>query len=225
MQSPSPARTVHCADALTWLAQQGTLGGCSVVTSLPDVSEVGLSLEPWKRWFGEAAGAVLRAIPDDGVAVFYQSDLKKGGVWTDKSYLVMRAAEAEGVALLWHKVVLRMPPGTISHGRPGYSHMLCFSRGIREDLGKASADVLPDAGEMTWVRAMGLEACAAALGWIAKHTRTRVIVDPFCGVGTALAAANALGFDAVGVELNRKRAKQARELSIARSVHGAPPEI
>lgn len=209
-----PSRTVHCADALEWLARAGVLEGCSVVTSLPDVSEVGLSLEQWRPWFVEAATRVLRAVPEDGVAIFFQSDLKKGGVWIDKGYLVSRAAETVGAELLWHKIVCRREPGSITWGRPAYSHMLCFSRGVREDLARASADVLPDAGEMTWVRAMGLEACTTAIRWILEHTSTRTVVDPFCGVGTSLAVANRLGLSAVGVELNRKRAKLARELEV-----------
>jgi tRNA G10 N-methylase Trm11 len=38
------------------------------------------------------------------------------------------------------------------------------------------------------------------------------IVDPFCGRGTVLAVANALGLDAVGVELGGKRCRIARAL-------------
>ena len=41
-----------------------------------------------------------------------------------------------------------------------------------------------------------------------------VIFDPFCGVGTVLAVANRLGLDAVGVEKNRKRAEDARALTV-----------
>jgi len=41
-----------------------------------------------------------------------------------------------------------------------------------------------------------------------------VILDPFCGVGTVLAVANRLGLDAVGVEKNRKRAEDARALTV-----------
>jgi tRNA G10 N-methylase Trm11 len=40
------------------------------------------------------------------------------------------------------------------------------------------------------------------------------VVDPFCGLGSALAVANALGMDAIGVELSRKRAEKARELKV-----------
>lgn len=223
MTGMSPARTVHCADALEWLQDAGVLEGASIVTSLPDVSEVGMSIEQWKPWFLEAATRVLRSVPDDGVAIFFQSDLKKGGVWIDKGYLVSRAAESVGMELLWHKIVCRRPPGTLTFGRPAYSHMLCFSRGVREDLGRAGPDVLPDAGEMTWVRAMGLEACSTAIRWILRNTKSRTIVDPFCGIGTTLAVANRLGVDALGVELNRKRASQARELSVELPASPAAP--
>jgi tRNA G10 N-methylase Trm11 len=41
-----------------------------------------------------------------------------------------------------------------------------------------------------------------------------VVVDPFCGVGTVLAVANALGLEALGVEKARKRAEQARALRV-----------
>jgi tRNA G10 N-methylase Trm11 len=37
------------------------------------------------------------------------------------------------------------------------------------------------------------------------------VVDPFCGQGSALAAANAHGLDAIGVELSRRRAAAARK--------------
>ncbi len=119
-----------------------------------------------------------------------------------------------GCEALWHKVVCRRAPGTVTFGRPAYSHMLCFSRGVRVDLGRATADVLPEAGEVTWTRGMGVQACLAACRFILEHTATRTVVDPFCGHGTVLAVANALGLDAVGVELSRKRAKKARALRV-----------
>jgi tRNA G10 N-methylase Trm11 len=42
----------------------------------------------------------------------------------------------------------------------------------------------------------------------------RLVIDPFCGHGTVLAAANALGLDAIGVELTARRAKKARTLTL-----------
>ena len=209
----APTRVVHCEDAIAWLSAQPVLAGCSLFTSLPDATELpGMRDADWARWFVEAAALVISRTPDDGAALFYQSDVKRGGVWIDKAYLVQKAAEQAGAALLFHKVVCRRPPGTITYGRAGYGHLLCFSRGLRQDLGRATADVLAAQGELTWVRAVGLDPCRLACRWILEETTTRTVVDPFCGVGTALAVANELGMDAIGVELNQKRARKARGL-------------
>ncbi|SEU22022.1 DNA methyltransferase [Stigmatella erecta] len=214
MEEPGK-RTVECAEAVAWLTAQGVLAGCSAVTSLPDVSEFpALTLAGWKQWFIQAAALVMAKVPPEGVSVFYQTDVKHEGTWVDKGYLVSRAAEEAGCELLFHKVVCRRPPGTVTFGRPAYSHLLGFSRGVRLDLSQATADVLPEAGEVTWTRGMGVQACLAACRFIQAHTATRTVVDPFCGHGTVLAVANALGLDAVGVELSRKRAKKARALHL-----------
>lgn len=213
MDVTGPRREVHTADAVAWLEARGVMAGCSFITSLPDVSELaGMDVAAWKAWFRRAAGLVLSRTPDDGVAIFYQTDIKKAGEWVDKGYLVQRAAEDAGHRLLWHKVVCRRPPGTTTFGRPAYSHMLCFSRGLALDLAHATPDVLPDAGETTWTRGMGTRACLLACRFVLDDTATRTVVDPFCGRGTALAVANHLGLDAVGVELSPKRARQARAL-------------
>lgn len=206
---------MHCADALGWLGERPVLAGCSVLTSLPDATELpGVSFAQWQGWFSSAAALVLARTPPEGAALFYQTDVKRAGAWVDKSYLVQRAAEEAGVPLLFHKIACRAPPGPPSSGRAAYAHLLCFSRTLREDLGRATPDVMPDAGAMTWVRAIGLAACRAACRWILENAPTRTVVDPFCGVGTALAAANELGLDAIGVEINKKRARKARTLSI-----------
>ena len=116
--------------------------------------------------------------------------------------------------LLWHKVVCRKPAGTITWGRPSYAHLLCFSRDLHASPARATADVLPSLGEMTWARAMGVEACKEACRFVLTETAHRTVVDPFCGVGTVLAVANAMGMDAVGVDLSRRRAARARRLSL-----------
>ncbi len=207
-------RTVHQGDALTWLRERGRVAGASFITSLPDYSEFpSLSLAEWEEWFTAAAALVMATTPDDGAAVFYQTDLKHGGAWVDKSRLCHRAAEREGMTLLWHKIVCRVPPGTPTFGRPGYSHLVAYSRGLRADPAHGTADVLPAAGETTWTRGMGVEACAFACRFVRERTPTRTVIDPFCGHGTVLAVANELGLEAVGVELGRKRAKIARNLA------------
>jgi hypothetical protein len=215
-------RTIHNEDAVAWLARQPVWEGASVITSLPDVSEVGMELPQWRAWFVDAAARIHSRCPPEGVAIFYQTDIKRDGTWVDKGYLCQQAAEREGSALLWHKVVCRRPPGTVTFGRPAWAHLLCFSRGLRVDLARSTADVLPDTGEMTWSRAMGLEACVAAVRWVLDNTRSHTIVDPFCGVGSVLAVANALGLDAVGVELSRRRARRARNLRVELPADGPP---
>lgn len=217
-KAAAPTRVVHCEDALAWLARTALPPGAAVVTSLPDHSELPkLGVEGWARWFTDVAARLCAAVADDAVAVFYQTDVKHDGRWIDKAYLVQRGAEEAGSALLWHKVVCRVPAGAVTFGRPAYAHLLCFSRALRLAPGQSSADVLPGLGHMTWPRAMGRAACEAVAAFLAAHTRCRTVVDPFCGVGTMLAVANAHGLDAVGVERSPRRAERARALVL-------PPE-
>ena len=116
--------------------------------------------------------------------------------------------------MLWHKIVCRKPAGTLSLGRSTYSHMLCASRHARPAPTKPSADVIPDAGFMPWSKAMGVHACVAACTYLRDETSTTTVVDPFCGNGTALAVANAMGFDAIGIDLSPRRCRAARKLGI-----------
>jgi hypothetical protein len=206
-------RVVHQAEALAWLKEQGKLTDCSFITSLPDYSEFSQkTLADWKLWFVDAAAQVMSSCPDDGVAIFYQTDIKHEGTWVDKAYLVQKAAERVGFEQLWHKIVCKAQAGKATFGRPGYAHLLCFSKSLRAEVAKSVADVLPEAGEVTWTRGMGVYACALACRFILSHTHTRTVVDPFCGHGTALAVANELGLHAIGVELGGKRAEKARAL-------------
>ncbi|MBS1960686.1 MAG: hypothetical protein JST04_00610 [Bdellovibrionales bacterium] len=211
----SEARIVHTEDALAWLRAHAPIPGASLVASLPDYSEFpGLSLGEWKSWFTDAASLVLASTPDEGVAIFFQSDIKHEGEWIDKSYLVQRAAEASGHALLFHKVLCRAAPGATTFGKPAYSHLLAFSRTVRPPAERSTADVIPDLGDKAWVRGMGFAACRIAVDLVVRETPTRTIVNPFCGYGSVLAAANAAGLRAVGIERSPKRADRARRLRV-----------
>jgi hypothetical protein len=208
-----PTRQIIQAEARAWLAEHPAPEGTSVITSLPDVSEVPeRGFEGWQTWFVATARAVLRWVPTPGLTLFFQSDIRHRGRWVDKGYLVQRAAELEGATLIWHKIVCRRPPGSIAHGRATYSHLLCFAREPRPDVTHPGPDVIPDAGHMPWSKAMGVEACRLACRFLREESQTKLVVDPFCGHGTALAVANQFGFDALGIELSARKVRAARRL-------------
>lgn len=211
----SPGREVHCADAIPWMKARGVIAGACAVTSLPDVSEVGLALPAWRAWFLEAVKLVVDAVPETGAALFFQSDIKRDGAWIDKGALVTRAAEDAGARILFHKIVCRRPPGMLTMGRPGFTHLIAVSRAMQCPDVLPIPDVIADAGRQPWVRAMGVRAAGHAVRFARDQVGARVVFDPFCGVGTVLAAANAVGLDALGVELARKRCEQARSLALA----------
>lgn len=214
--NPTPSRDVYCEDAITWLKSYSETVPASFLGSLPDFSEFpSYSLGQWKEWFYNTAQLILSKTSPDGVSIFFQSDIKHEGAWVDKAYIVQKAAEDLGHELLWHKIFCRFPAGTITFGRPAFSHMLCFSKNLRADVSKSTADVIPDLGEKTWMRGMGLEASLIAANYVLKQTETGLLINPFCGEGSVLAAANYAGLNAIGIERSPKRALKARLLQVA----------
>lgn len=209
----SPSREVHCADALEWLSARAPLAGCSIVTSLPDVSETGRTLDAWIRWFADAAERLLTACPPDGVAIFFQTDIKVRGRWVDKGHLIQTAADRAGARLLWHRIACRLPPDTPGPGRPGYAHVLCFTRGVQDAPPTPMPDVLADSGEKLWARGIGFLACAHMIVYVRRATRSNTVLDPFCGRGTTLAVANAAGLNAIGVDLSPACCRRSRALA------------
>ncbi len=213
-QALSPARVVHCADAIPWMQERGCIDGACAVTSLPDVSEVNMELGRWRAWFLGAVKLVVEAVPAESAALFFQSDIKHEGRWIDKGAMVVRAAEDVGAHVLFHKIVCRRPPGMLTYGRPGFTHVIAVSRAMKCPDVLPIPDVIVDAGDQKWVRAMGVRAAAHAVRFAKEQVRAKVVFDPFCGVGTVLAVANAMRLDALGVEKARKRAEQARQLVV-----------
>tara|TARA_R110002096_G_scaffold16898_1_gene57572 strand:- start:14472 stop:15158 length:687 start_codon:yes stop_codon:yes gene_type:complete len=212
----SPRRVIHHGDGIEWLGNASLGPSDAIVTSLPDVSEIPeLAFAGWRDWFVDAADKVCRATSDDALAIFYQTDIKLDGRWVDKSLMVSEGAARAQSHLLWRKVVCRCPPGSISFGRPAYAHLLCFSRNARLLPGQSTPDVLPETGDMSWSRAMGADVCKAVINFLQAHTPCTTVVDPFCGHGSILAAANAHGLNAIGVEKSRRRAVKARKLVVA----------
>ena len=121
-------RVVHHGDGLAFIAQP-LPADHAIITSLPDHSELpDLGVDGWRRWFVATVELACRAVADQAVAIFFQTDVKHDGRWIDKGHLVMCGAEAAGSHALWHKIACRVPPGTTTFGRPAYAHCICVSR-------------------------------------------------------------------------------------------------
>lgn len=92
-----PRRTVFCKDAATWLAEQQSLP--SVITSLPDITELGGSAGPaaeaegaYGAWFQSTVSAIVGKLRAGSVACFYQTDTLAHASYVDKSYLCTAGA-------------------------------------------------------------------------------------------------------------------------------------
>jgi len=70
--SPSDSSAALWDPSVDW-------SGCSVVTSVPDVSETYLPLAVWRAWFTRACRLILERVPAGNVAIFYQTDVLLDG--------------------------------------------------------------------------------------------------------------------------------------------------
>jgi hypothetical protein len=171
------------------------------------------TLADYEAWFIGTVTALALRLQNSSVLILYQTDTRFEGRFVDKSAFCTAGAAAAGLQLLWRKVVLRAPVGFVRRGNTSaFSHLLCYAR----QPPPPGAHVLPDVferGHMAWPRAMGAEAALAAARFVASLGETR-IVDPFCGSGTVLAAANHVGLAALGVDLSPKRCRHAEVMQI-----------
>lgn len=201
------SKRIVCADAVEWLKTHNK--PCSIVTSLPDPEEIGAQIDEWAKWFVNAAYLSITAASDDAPAIFYQTDRKHGGQTYSKAALLIEASKAAGVKMLWHKIVLRRRPGGVDLHRPGFTHLIAFSKSGKP--GKATADVM-DRGKMIYANAMGMTPAVYAVKFAAE--RSNLIVDPFCGRGTIPAVADAFGYNAIGVDIDNEQCEKARNLKL-----------
>lgn len=209
-------RSVYQEDAIKWLEERFPNPGESYFASLPDFSEFPeLTIDEWKIWFTQTAKLILSKVSSKDVAVFFQSDIKHEGHWIDKAYLVQKAAEEEGHHLLWHKIACRAPAGVATFGKPSYSHVLCFSKKFILDPALSTPDVLPELGEKSWQRGIGLKPALMIAKFIKETISAHTLINPFCGEGAMLAAANHFDLKAIGIEKGKKRAERARRIKIS----------
>jgi hypothetical protein len=207
-------REVICCDAFEKLKTIEPVR--AVITSLPDASEVACGLAGYDEWFTQGVRAILRRVSKNGVAIFYQGDRKHDGSLLSKATLLCNTARSLEYRLLWHKIVLRNPPGSVNLFRPSYLHLMAFSRSLRS--GKATPDVI-ELGATVHKNTMGINAAIVAVRFALEAAKAATIHDPFCGRGTVLAVANALGCNSVGFDINEEQCIYARALYIKIGEH------
>ena len=196
MTVSAPVRCeVEVADLFDWLPRHAAEG--AVVTSLPDAAEVP-HIADWERWYLEAATACLRA--STGPTIFVATDRKRDGRWVSKALLLLWTAGDLGHDLLWHRIALRRGVGVVDLHRPTYTHILAFGPG-------RPGHPLPDVIE-TSDRPSRVSTSYAAAAHIAAYLAdvgVRLVVNPACGYGTLMQAANAAGLDAIGCDTEPHR--------------------
>lgn len=198
-------RQIFCQDAMKWLPTQKNLD--SIVTSIPEMEEMKMGLDEYIAFFRAAAVACMKAVKDEGYAIFLQTDRKYHG-WIDKSYHISAAAEEAGLRMVWHKIALRTDVGKADLFRPTFSHVLCYTK--KGPVGKPFADVFPR-GEISYTHAFGRDAVSRVILYL-KEAGIRTVVDPFVGSGTTVAVANEFGLHGIGVDIDPEQCKKARML-------------
>lgn len=181
-----------------------------------------MKLEDWKPWFAEAVTSCFRAA-SGGPVVFQQTDRLVDGLWVDKAMIVESARSSirwrskPPPTLTWHKIALRREPGRVDLHRPTYSHVLAYGG----NPGRRTPDVLHtgrhDPDVKIWKDGIGRHTAMLIMAWLSEQGVTSVL-NPFCGRGTLLAAANERGMDAFGCDLDAERVSDAKAITFTSSL-------
>lgn len=200
------SRSIDVADALDWMrARRGTAAG--IVAALPDAHEIGLDddLDGYVRWYADAiAECALTAGPSALVVV--ATDRRINGHTIDKAALIVDAVRLVGWHRwpTWHKIALRRAPGRLDLKRPTFSHLLAFGG----TPGRRTTDVIPPSTPL-WANGPGVQVARLVAAWFAE-VGVDGVLNPFCGMGTFVAACDAVGLDVAGCDLDPARAAVAR---------------
>lgn len=201
--------TLIQADALKWLANQKPNSISNIVTGIPDLDEVKMTLPAYQKFFTRAVQLCLSRTHPEGYTIFCQTDRKYNRTWIDKSYWINQVAARLKHKLCWHKIVLLRDPGKTNLYRPTYSHLMCFSR--KGTTGAAMPDVLPPSKQL-YANGTPVNAVHTALKFIKKNSAAPLVVDPFVGRGTIPCLARQYKLPSIGIDLDPKQIRAARKL-------------
>ena len=86
-------KTFICADSFEWLPANRDQG--SVVTSLPDASEIGIEdLDEYDKWVRRAATEIFLSASEGCPVIFIQTDRRKDGRQFSKANLLINIARS-----------------------------------------------------------------------------------------------------------------------------------
>jgi len=202
-----PSRIVICADSMDKLKEYNNIK--AIITSLPDMEEIGYSLEGWIKWIENACIILMNQLDDNGIIFFYQTNRKYKGHIIDKNSLITKAFIDNNYNKVLSKIVIKQKINTINLFRPSYTNLFAFSRNLKS--GKPSPDVI-ESGKMIYKNAMGFNAVNLCIDYIEKYVDTSSIFDPFCGQGSVLKISNIRGYDSLGIDILSEQCKKAEIL-------------
>jgi len=182
-------------DVNNWITKQNSIN--CLVTSMPDKEETDLNHSEWNKWFKDIAFRLMNIT--ETYAVFYQTDRKYNGKLIPKDKLLYEAAQMANMDLIYHKIVLKVNVDKVNLYRPGYSHILFFSKDKR-----TTQPVTPDVfhnGKMYYKNSIGENALNCIYNILDKYDDIDTITDSFCGKGSILCAAKERNYNYVGVEI------------------------
>lgn len=202
-------RKIICADALKWLDDNKNIGG--IICGLPDLAEMEGVINNYKDyelWFSQAITKCLLSLSEGVPAIFCQTDRKIDFRWLSKSTIIINAARALHMKILFHKIIVRNGINKIDLYRPGYSFLIAVGDENCKP-GKATADVI-ERGGVIYDNGFPINAAHLSLDFLKGKTKT--IVDPFCGRGTIPYLAEQSNFDSIGIDIDKNQCDIAAKL-------------
>lgn len=197
---------ILCQDGVNFLRRNKKKFG-AVITSIPEMMEVGMDEKHYLPFFRRAANAAMESVKDDGYAIFYQTDRKHHGI-IDKSYLITDEAMKLGYRMMFHKIALIKNVDMKDLYKPTYSHLLCYSK--NGTPGAATPDVF-HRGKSLYSHGAGIEAMKRSVEFL-KSKDINIVVDPFVGRGTSLIVAKQLGIEyGIGIDIDEKQCSEAEK--------------
>jgi hypothetical protein len=202
-------KSVFCLDSTNHLENYKG-DNVAVITSLPDMEEMGLDFHEWNEWFKEVS---YRLSLNYSLCIFYQTDRRKDGRVISKSNLILNSAEKANKNILFHKIQLRKKLGSIDLYRPAYTHLIAVSL-LKNNLKKPC---VLGVGRKLYKNGMDVNSAKLAAE-VVKNYGFDTVFDPFCGMGTVLAVSNSLGLNSIGIDIDPEQVRLSELLVIDKEI-------